>query len=89
MQLWPVAYFFHLASRLDGFAVALLLHPPKSDDKNGQEMINWSFRNWNTTYKIHTLVVLFWYRVFFFQKKLAVILKSAINETEYVRKKYI
>ena len=25
-----------------GFAVALLLHPPKSDNKNGQEMFNWS-----------------------------------------------
>ena len=25
-----------------GFGVALLLQPPKSDDKNGQEMFNWS-----------------------------------------------
>ena len=31
-----------LFSFLGGFAVALLLHPPKSDDKNGQEMFNWS-----------------------------------------------
>ena len=29
-----------LSSLLGGFAVALLLHPPKSDDKNGQEMFN-------------------------------------------------
>ena len=34
---WP---FF--SSLLGGFGVALLLHPPKSDDKNGQEMFNWS-----------------------------------------------
>ena len=34
---WP---FF--SSLLGGFAVALLLNPPKSDDKNGQEMFNWS-----------------------------------------------
>ena len=27
---------------MGGFGVALLLHPPKSDDKNGQEMFNWS-----------------------------------------------
>ena len=31
-----------LSSLLGGFAVALLLHPPKSDDKKGQEMFNWS-----------------------------------------------
>ena len=43
MQLWPVAHFFFiLSSLLGGFAVALLLHPPKIDDKNGQEMFNWS-----------------------------------------------
>ena len=34
--------FFILSSLLCGFAVALLLQPPKSDDKNGQEMFNWS-----------------------------------------------
>ena len=34
---WPF-----LSSLLGGFAVALLLHPTKSDDKNGQEMFNWS-----------------------------------------------
>ena len=31
MQLWPVAHFFH--SLLGAFAVALLLHPPKSEWK--------------------------------------------------------
>ena len=34
---WPF-----LSSLLGGFGVALLLHPPKSDDKNVQEMFNWS-----------------------------------------------
>ena len=39
----PVEHFLiislpFLSSLLGGFAVALLLHPPKSDDKNGQEM---------------------------------------------------
>jgi hypothetical protein len=34
MQLWPVEHFLTI------FGVALLLHPSKSDDKNGQEMFN-------------------------------------------------
>ena len=34
---WPF-----LSSLLSGFAIALLLHPPKSDDKKGQETFNWS-----------------------------------------------
>ena len=43
MQLWPVEHFLTIfSSLLGGFVVALLLHPPKSDDKNGQEMFNWS-----------------------------------------------
>jgi hypothetical protein len=42
---------------LGGFAVALLLHPPKSDDKNSQEMFNWSELHSKevTPYKIGTL----------------------------------
>ena len=41
------------------FLVGLLLHPPKTDDKNGQERTDQRFI-WkrNTTYKIHTLEVL-------------------------------
>ena len=43
MQLWPVEHFLTiLSSLLDGFAVPFLLHQPKTDDKNGQEMFNWS-----------------------------------------------
>ena len=34
---WPF-----LSSLLGGVAFALLLHPPKSDVKNDQEMFNWS-----------------------------------------------
>ena len=43
------------------FAVALVLHPPKSDDKNVQEMFKKCLTDQrfiqkrNTTYKIHTL----------------------------------
>ena len=61
MQLWPVAHFFFiLSSLLGGFAVALLLHPPKSDDKmkkkwaTGQSCIHKEV----TSYKIHTLVTM-------------------------------
>ena len=32
---WPF-----LSSLLGGFAVPLLLHPPKNDDKNGKDMFN-------------------------------------------------
>ena len=37
----------------------MLLHPPKSDDKNGQEMFNRPevHSEKNTTYKIHTLLL--------------------------------
>ena len=43
MQLWPVEHFLTIfVITLGGFGVALLLHSPKSDDKNGQEMFNWS-----------------------------------------------
>ena len=51
-----------LSSLLGGFGVALLLHPPKSDDKNVEEMfmkcsIAQSFiRTEMTTYRIGTLV---------------------------------
>ena len=41
MDLWSVEHFLNI-SLLGGFAVALLLYPPKSDDKNVQEMLNWS-----------------------------------------------
>ena len=34
--------FFILSSHLGGFAVALLLHPPKSDDKITKKLGNWS-----------------------------------------------
>jgi len=34
--------FFILSSLLGGFAVALLLHPPKSDDKIKKKVSNWS-----------------------------------------------
>ena len=40
MQLWPVAHFFH--SLLGGCNSKATANPPKSDDKNGQEMFNWS-----------------------------------------------
>ena len=53
MQLWPVAHFFH--SLLGGFAVALLLHPPKSEWKKwatGQSCI----QKRSNTGKIGTLV---------------------------------
>jgi hypothetical protein len=49
--------FFILSSLLGGFAVVLLLHPPKSEDKmkkkwaTGQSCI----REEVTSYKIHTL----------------------------------
>ena len=52
-----------MSSLLGGFAVALLLHPPKSDDKNGQEMFKKCstdqrfIRKRNTTYEIGTLVI--------------------------------
>ena len=55
MQLWPVAHFFH--SLLGGFAVALLLHPPKSEWKKwatGQSCI----RKRSTTWKIGTLALI-------------------------------
>ena len=44
MNLWSVEHFLTIFSSLlgGGFAVVLLLHPLKSDDKNGQEMFNWS-----------------------------------------------
>ena len=43
MNLWSIKHFLNiLLSLLGGFAVALLLHPPKSDEKNVQEMLNWS-----------------------------------------------
>ena len=51
-----------LSSLLGGFGVALLLHPPKSDDKNVEEMFTkcstaQSFiRTEMTTYRIGTLV---------------------------------
>ena len=40
-----------------GFYKYYLLHPPKSDEKNGQEMFNWSdvHSEKNTTFKIGTL----------------------------------
>ena len=53
-----------LSSLLGGFGVALLLHPPKSDDKNVEEMFTkcstaQSFiRTEMTTYRIGTLVSL-------------------------------
>ena len=53
-----------LSSLLGGFGVALLLHPPKSDDKNVEEMFTkcstaQSFiRTEMTTYRIGTLVLL-------------------------------
>ena len=51
-------FFFILSSLLGGFAVALLLHPPKNDDKmrkwaTGQSCICKDA----TSYKIHTLKV--------------------------------
>ena len=43
MNLWSVEYFLTIFVIFwGGFAGALLLHPPKSDDKNCQEMFNWS-----------------------------------------------
>ena len=42
MNLWSVEHFLTIFVITFGFGVALLLHPPKSDDKNGQEMFNWS-----------------------------------------------
>ena len=41
MNLWSVDH--SVENFLSGFGVALLLHPPKSDDKNGQEMFNLVF----------------------------------------------
>ena len=55
MQLWPVTHFFFiLLSLLGGFAVALLLHPPKSDDKmkKSGQLVSEEV----TSYKIHTIV---------------------------------
>ena len=53
MNLWSVEHNIalniswpFLSSLLGGFGVALLLHPPKSDAKNGQEMFNIVF-NWS------------------------------------------
>ena len=60
MQLWLVSHFFPVST----FAVALLLHPPTSYEKNGQEMFKKCSTDqrfiWkrNTTYKIGTLVEL-------------------------------
>ena len=54
----------YLLSLLGGFGVALLLHPPKSDDKNVEEMFTkcstaQSFiRTEMTTYRIGTLIEL-------------------------------
>ena len=49
---WPF-----LSSLLREFGVALLLHPPKSDDKNDQCSTDQScIRKEVTSYKIHTLV---------------------------------
>ena len=42
MNLWSVEHFLNIIVITFGFAVALLLHPPKSDDKNVQEMFTWS-----------------------------------------------
>ena len=43
MNLSSVEHFLTIfSSLLGGFAVALLFYPAKSDDKNGQEMFNWS-----------------------------------------------
>ena len=59
-----------LSSLLGGFGVALLLHPPKSDDKNVEEMFTkcstaQSFiRTEMTTYRISTLDIF----IFFVQK---------------------
>ena len=40
MNFWSVEHFLTIfVIILGGFAVAF---PPKSDDKNGQEMFNWS-----------------------------------------------
>ena len=39
---FPNELLISWTSLLGGFAVALLLHPTKSDDKNDQEMFNWS-----------------------------------------------
>ena len=64
MNLWSVEHFLNIfgplsSSLLDGFAVALLLHPPKSDDENGEEMFKKCstdfIRKRNITYKIQTL----------------------------------
>ena len=48
MNLWSVEHNVEhfLSSLLGEFGVALLLHPPKSDDKNGQEMFKEMF-NWS------------------------------------------
>ena len=39
MQLWPVAHFFHFVIT---FGWVQQQSNTKSDDKNGQEMFNWS-----------------------------------------------
>ena len=67
MKLWAVEHFMNISSTyllslLGGFGVALLLHPPKSDDKNVEEMLTkcstaQSFiRTEMTTYRIGTLI---------------------------------
>ena len=43
------------SSLMPGFAVALLLHPPKNDDKNGQEMFNWSEVHSKNKYYVHII----------------------------------
>jgi hypothetical protein len=67
---WPF-----LSSLLGGFGFALLLHPRKSDDKNGQEMLKILF-NWSEvhsekkyylhTYRIHTLDLYSIYKKIFY-----------------------
>ena len=47
MQLWSVEYFLViLSSLLGGCNSKATPNPPKSDDKNGQEMFNWSELHW-------------------------------------------
>ena len=57
LAVFETAIKLTLCTLLGGFVVALLLHPPKSDDKNGQETDQRFIRKRNTTYKIHTLAV--------------------------------
>jgi hypothetical protein len=43
MQLWSVEHFLAiLSSLLGGYNSKATPNPPKSDDKNGQEMFKWS-----------------------------------------------